>query len=90
MELLLWLEQIELWRLERKGKEAMSQKDKITEHVTYVPNAYTPKHMLDKAVREYELGLLTSLEEDDDSTTQSVLNELKVRSIDNARHGKRR
>ena len=46
--------------------------------------------MYDKCVSEYERGLLTHMEKSTDPTTQSVINEVKVRAIDDARNGKRR
>lgn len=90
MELLIWLEYVYLWRLEREEKEAMSQNEKITEHVGYVPNQAPPKHILDRAVEEYKYGLLHSLGEDSDPVVQSIYNELRVRAIDDIKHGRRR
>ena len=43
-----------------------------------------------QCVREYEQGKLTHMEGDNDHLVQSVYNEIKVRAIDDARHGKRR
>jgi hypothetical protein len=92
VELLLWLEQLQIWRLQREEKEVMFGKrnDKITEHTTYVPNQVPPKHMLDRVVEEYKRGQLAHLEQDDDPTVQSIMNEVKVRANDDARHGRRR
>ncbi|HEY4036276.1 MAG TPA: hypothetical protein VGL94_20135 [Ktedonobacteraceae bacterium] len=93
MELLIWLEQVYVWQLQRKEKEAMFSKrndEKITDNGG---TGYSSRKQLDmytKAAREYEQGLVTHMENDDDLTTQSVINEIKVRAIDDARNGKRR
>ena len=87
MELLLWLEQVYLWRPQRKGNSMPH--DKITEHSTPVSNQVAPIGMWDRAVREYERGQLAQMEQDTDSAAQSVINEIKVRSIDDRIHGRR-
>jgi hypothetical protein len=87
------LELIYVWRLQRKEKEAMFGKrndDKITDNGGTGWSSTKQLDMYTKATREYERGLLGDMEKSTDPLTQSVINEVKVRATDDARHGRRR
>lgn len=64
--------------------------DKITTEPNQPHSLIAPLPMWQKATREYEHGQLQHLENSTDPTTQSVMNEVKVRANDDARHGRRR
>jgi hypothetical protein len=61
VELEMWLEQVAIWRLQRKEKEAMFGKrndDKITDNGGTGYSSTKQLDMYTRAAREYERGLL--------------------------------
>jgi hypothetical protein len=94
MELLMWLEQVQIWRLQRKEHEAMTN-DKITGSPKS-PSTYNDAEVLrmyQRATDETRRILQSSPEMAQiwhQSTPESYRNEMLTRVNDDARHGKRR
>jgi hypothetical protein len=96
MELLLWLEQVEIWRLQRKEQEAMAN-DKITGDPKQPTVMYEDTNVLgmyDWATEEYTRAMTSGDTREIRHWTQELpkwyQNEIATRAIDDAKHGKRR
>jgi hypothetical protein len=64
--------------------------DKITDNGGTGYSSRKQLDMYNKCVSEYERGLLGDMEKSTDPIAQSVINEVKVRAIDDARNGRKR
>lgn len=95
MELLMWLMEIEIWRLQRKEHSLMVHNDKITGNPKQ-PGIPVPNHLelYRRATEETRRILETStpdmLKIWHESVPEFYQNEMLTRVNDDARHGKRR
>lgn len=92
MELLMWLMEIEIWRLQRKEHETMAN-DKITGDPKAPTDIYCDPYALEMYQRATDRYRQAAKSGDIVHWVQSVpewyQNEVVVRVIDDAKHGRR-